>query len=153
MRGGFVLSRAVLPRLTADQVTAIGLIVALATVVMLPGAWKPKQDFAAAAEFILKQRAPGDAVVCSSTTHTGLHTYLGMDCYRVLSIPELNELEKVHSRTWLLYSFPIFLEGKSPDLWMKVQNEYSPVTQIRGTVGGGDIIIMLKVRNNMELEQ
>ena len=153
VRGGFVLSRAVLPALTAQQVTVIGLIVALATIVMLPGAWKPKQDFAAAVRFIDKQRAPGDVVVCSSMTYKGLHTYSGMDCDLVLSVPELNELENTHSRTWLLYSIPIYFQGQFPDLWMKVQNEYSPVTQIKGTVGGGDIIIMLKERNNMELEQ
>jgi hypothetical protein len=35
---------------------------------------------------------------------------------------------------------------------MKVQNEYSRVTQIKGTVGGGDIIIMLKKRKNRESE-
>ena len=153
VRGGFVLSRAVLPMLTARQITVIGLTVALATVVMLPGAWKPKQDFVAAAEYIHKQRAPGDAVVCSSMTHMGLHTYLGMDCDRALSVPELDELETTHSRTWLLYAFPIHFQGQLPDVWMKVQNDYSLVTKIRGTVGGGDIIIMLKERNNRESEQ
>lgn len=153
VRGGFVLSRAVLPMLTVHQVTVIGLIVALATVVMLPGAWRPKQDFAGAAEFIKEQRVPGDAVVCLQTTHMGLHKYLGMNCERALSIAGLNELEKTHSRTWLLYAFPIHFQGESPDLWMKVQNEYSQVTKIRGTVGGGDIIIMLKKVENRESEQ
>ena len=153
VRGGFVLTRAVLPMLTVRQVTVIGLILALATVCMLPGAWKPKQDFAAAAKFINRQRVPGDAVVCSHTSHMGLHQYLGMKCEQALTIAGLNELEKTHARTWLVYAFPIHFQGALPDVWMKVQNEYSPVTKIRGTVGGGDIIIMLKTRAYRELEQ
>jgi len=84
-------------------------------------------------------------------THKGLHTYLGMDCDRVLTVPGLIELEKTHSGIWLLYAFPIYFQGEMPDLWMKVQNEYSRVKQIKGTVGGGDIIIMLKKRKNREL--
>jgi uncharacterized membrane protein len=151
VRGGFVLSRFALPMFTVRQVTIIGLIFALATVVMLPGVWKPKQDFAAAAEFINKQHVPGDAVACFQTTHMGLHRYLGMKCERALSVAGLIELEKTHSRTWLVYAFPIHFQGALPDVWMKVQNDYSLVTKIGGTVGGGDIIIMLKI--NRESEQ
>jgi len=147
VRGGFVLSRAVLPMLNARQVTIIGLAIALATATKVPGAWKPKQDFVAAAEFISANCVPGDAVVCFTQTFTPLHRYLGLDCRRPATMNELNELEKAHSRTWFLYTFPVPFQGSLPDVWDKVQNEYNSVTRFGSTVGGGDIVIMLKSTN------
>jgi len=147
VRGGFVLSRAVLPMLNARQVTIIGLAFALATATKVPSAWKPKQDFVAAAEFISANRVPGDAVVCFTQTFTPLHVYLGLDCRRPVTMNELNELEKAHSRTWFLYTFPVPFQGLLPDVWDKVHNEYNSVIKFGSTVGGGDIIIMLKTTN------
>jgi uncharacterized membrane protein len=143
VRGGYVLCRAVLPILNARQVTIIGLIIALAASTMVPGAWKPKQDFVAAAEFISSHRVPGDAVVCTAATFTPLHDYLGMDCQRVVTSNELDKLEKEHARTWLLYTLPVPFQSGFPDLWSKVQNDYTSITKFRSTVGGGDIVIML----------
>jgi len=143
VRGGFVLSRAVLPMLNARQVTIIGLIIALAAAGKVPSAWRPKQDFTAAAKFINANRVPGDAVVCGPHTFVSLHTYLGMDCQRAVKMSELNELEKAHSRTWFLYTIPIPFQHRSPELWSKVQNDYTLATKFRGTVVGGDIVIML----------
>jgi uncharacterized membrane protein len=147
VRGGFVLSRAVLPMLNARQVTIIGLAIALTTATRVPGAWKPKQDFIAAAEFIRSNRVAGDAVVCFTQTYRPLHTYLGLDCRRPVNMNELNELEKAHSRTWFLYTFPVPFQGRFPDVWDKVQKEYNHVGKFSSTVGGGDIIIMLKSTN------
>jgi len=147
--GGFTLCRLVLPMISTRAVTAIGLIIALATATMVPGAWKPKQDFIAAAEFVNEHRVPGDAVVCPGLTYTPLRVYLGLDCLRVRTETELIELEQTHSRTWFLYTFPIPLRNRMPDVWNKIHNDYHRVTRIKGTVGDGDIVIML---NSLEIE-
>ena len=147
VRGGFVLSRAVLPVLNARQVTIIGLVFALATATRVPGAWNPKQDFVAAAEFIRSNRAEGDAVVCYTQTFRPLRVYMGLDCQRPANLNELIEFEKVHTRTWFLYTFPDLFRGQIPDVWGKVQNDYNPVTKFSSTVSGGDIVIMLKSNN------
>jgi hypothetical protein len=143
VRGGYVLCRTVLPFLNARQVTIIGLIIALAAATMVPGAWKPKQDFVTAAEYISSHRVPGDAVVCAGYTFKPFHDYLGMDCQKAVTSNELDELEKEHERTWLIYTLPVPFQANSPDLWNKVQNDYISITKFRGTVGGGDIVIML----------
>jgi len=143
VQGGYVLARAVLPMISIRQVTVIGLIVALATATMVPGAWKPKQDFAGAMAFVNEHRIADDAVACLGLTYLPLRLYLGMDCFRVKSASELDELEQTHSRTWLLYTLPDLIREKNTDLWSKIQKNYSPVTRFRGTLSGGDITIML----------
>jgi mannosyltransferase len=148
VRGGFVLSRAVLPMLNARQITIIGLAVALATFTRVPAAWKPKQDFIAAAKFINAHREPGDAVVCPTYTFLPLHDYLELDCQRAGTRIELNRVEEGHSRTWFLYTFPVPFQSRYPDVWGKVQKDYTPVTKFRSTVGGGNIVIMLNSRRS-----
>ena len=64
--------------------------------------------------------------------------------------PELNQLEQAHSRTWLLFTLPARLRKYTPDVWSKINQDYSRVTRISGTVSGGDIVIML---NSPELMQ
>lgn len=144
VRGGFVLSRVVLPMLNARQVTIIGLVIALTTATKVPSAWNPKQDFVAAAEFIRSNRVEGDTVVCYTQTFRSLHVYLGLECRRPVNLNELNELEKAHSRTWFLYTFPALFRDRIPGVWDKVHKEYNPVTKFSSTVSGGDIVIMLK---------
>lgn len=148
VRGSFVLSRSIFPMLSTQQVTAIGLIVVLLTATMVPGAWKPKQDFVAAAEFVNRQRLPGDTVVCTGSTYSPLAGYLGMECSNVLTAQDLDELEAAHSRTWLLYSFPNSFQESKPDVWNKVRADYAPVRKFSATVNGGDIVIMMYSRGN-----
>ena len=44
---------------------------------------------------------------------------------------------------WVLYTFPVRLAATYPDLWGKLQAEYRTATVVPGTVGGGDIVIMV----------
>lgn len=143
VRGGFVLSQTVLPMISKRVVLAVGLVVALATSTMAPRAWAPKQDFDTALAFVNKHRLAGDAVVCPDMTYMPLHLNLGMDCIDAHSATELHGLEQAHARTWLLYTFPAHLQRYRPEVWRKIFDEYVLVTRISGTVGGGDIVIML----------
>jgi hypothetical protein len=76
-------------------------------------------------------------------TFKPLHVYLGMDCQKAVTSSELDELEKEHARTWLIYTLPVLFEANSSDLWGKVQNDYTSITKFTSTVGGGDIVIMM----------
>lgn len=143
VRGGFVLSQTVLPMISKPVVLAVGLVVALATSTMVPRAWAPKQDFDTALAFVNKHRLTGDAVVCPGLTYMPLHMYLGMDCIDVRSSTELQAVEQAQARTWLLYTFPAHLQRYRPEVRRKIYDDYFLVTRISGTVGGGDIFIML----------
>jgi hypothetical protein len=143
VRGGFVLAHAVLPALSARQVTAIGLVLAIASATRVPDAWEPKQDYAAAVDFIGAQRTPGDAVACGPYIFLPLNAYLGLDCAAVNTTDDLDALEQAHERIWFLYTFPVLFEHAFPELWLRVKQDYSPVTRLRGSVADGDIVITL----------
>ena len=56
----------------------------------------------------------------------------------------LSDIEATDPRTWVLYTFPVRLSATYLDLWDKLQAEYRTATVVPGTVGGGDIVIMVK---------
>lgn len=148
VRGGFATCRTILPILNDRQVTSIGMLAALGSALMLPKAWQLKQDFNAAAEFINTHREANDAVICGRNVFTPLHRYLGMDC---LTTPEpdlFNRLESEHSRIWFIYTIPDLIVRDSSFVWQKVQNDYTEVERIQGTVAGGDIVILLSPPEN-----
>jgi hypothetical protein len=153
VRGGFVMSRAVIPWLNIRQLTVIGLIIVLASAARVPAAWKPKQDFVAAANFIDTYRTDGDAVICISHAFQPLHDYLGVDCNQIVTLSELHNVEETHARTWMLYTFHDLLSHRKPDIWREIQNDYTPVTKFGSTVGNGNIFILLKLSGDDQSDQ
>jgi hypothetical protein len=153
VRGGFVISRAVIPWLNIRQLMIIGLFVVLASAARVPAAWKPKQDFVAAAKFIDTYRADGDAVMCIYHAFEPLHDYVGLDCNQIDTLSELNSVEETHARIWILYTFPDLLGYREPDIWGKIQSEYTPVTIFGSTVGNGEISILLKLSGGDQSDQ
>ena len=153
VRGGFKLAAFFLPSLSRNKVLAIGALIALASASHVPAAWKPKQDFTAAANFMAEHRRPGDGVACVGNTYFPLAVYLGMECTKVSFLSDLLGVEKQHARTWLIYTLPKTIFFKRPDLWQAIQqriqspSEYQPVRTFNGTLGGGDIVVLLKQQN------
>ena len=43
--------------------------------------------------------------------------------------------------TWLLYTFPVFLESRHPEVWNAVHSEFATVRVFRGTIGDGGIYV------------
>jgi len=143
VRGGFALAGVALPFLKRDHVLGIGLVVALASATAIPAAWQPKQDFTAAAKFIDQHREDSDAFICPDLAHLPMAVYLGEDCVRVASAVELERVETRHRRTWLVYTLPIRFEAKLPELWARVQSDYSEIAVFPGSLGGGDVVVTL----------
>jgi hypothetical protein len=76
-----------------------------------------------------------------------------MDCERVRVPSDLVQLEKRHARTWLIYTLPQFILFLQPDVWKALQKriqpgaEYQLVRKFDGTLGDGDIFVLLRQRN------
>ena len=85
-----------------------------------------------------------DAVISVDLTRYPFREYYDLDWVVVEDPSGLSEVEATHPRTWVLYTFPVRLAATYPDLWNKLQEEYRTATVIPGTVGGGDIVIMVK---------
>jgi uncharacterized membrane protein len=144
VRGGFALAARLLPYLSRRQVYLIGLAVALASAAMVPAAWKPKQDFVAAANFIAQNRKPDDALICVGLSYFPMARYLGVDCAEVRELSDLDRGEQQSERAWLVYTLPDSTSEHRPELWRRILSEYSHVKTFPGTVGKGDVVIMSK---------
>ncbi|MEJ8566447.1 glycosyltransferase family 39 protein [Elongatibacter sediminis] len=144
--GGFALGRIVVPWLGRRSLTALGLAVALATSVMVPGAWQPKQDYEGAAAFVESRWQPGDVVLASNAVAEPMRQYLGLDWSELQSLSQLNDLEHNHRRIWLVYSLPRSWAGDLPGIWTKLCEDYILMHTFRGTVGGGDLVVMLNAK-------
>lgn len=122
---------------------AAGLLVA-ASATTVPTAWNPKQDYDGAHAFVERSRAPGDAVMVTDMTTIPYNEYRITDWKPVKNATELEAIEAVHPRTWMVVSFPPRLASSFPDLWNHVQNTYKQAGRFGGTVGGGAIIVLVR---------
>ena len=143
VRGLFVPARALWPsRGELLATTATGLVV-FASALTVPRAWQPKQDYEGAASFLDRAEVQNDAVVTVDLTEYPYEKYLVRPWRSVDSLQELEEIEQAHSRTWVLYTFPIRLAAVHPDIWARLASRYDTAAVYPGTVGGGAIVIMV----------
>jgi hypothetical protein len=122
-------------------VATTALIAASATTV--PAAWNPKQDYFGAREFAERSSRPGDAIVTVDMTALPIRAYQGPKWFVVTDREQLVRIERAHSRTWVLLTFPLRVASIHPDMWDYIQRHYVKAAEFRGTVAGGEIIIMV----------
>lgn len=145
LRGGFVLVRAVLGARGHAVATGLAAVVAGLSVVILPRAWLPKQQYLAAARFVEEQRQPGDQVVALGLAAAIYRTRgIGSDWRLDPPRDTLLALEHSSRRLWVVYTFAVHLEAVHPDLAERVgQPPYREVRVFPATVGGGELRVLL----------
>lgn len=144
VRGGFAIVHAVLPRKYAVPVAVGGAImVAGLSLVTVPAAWRPKQDYGAAKAFVEANRNPSDAVAATDMTGYVYRRYYRLPWSELQSVGDLTALEAGHPRTWVIVTFPVRLERGEPDLWKRLTGVYRTAARYPGTVGGGDVYVMV----------
>lgn len=141
-RGGFVLAERILPSRLSWVPVAGGVGIAVLSLGTVPRAWQPKQDYAGARDYLRGHAGAGEAVVTVDLTRFPCERYYGCGFLTANSGAELAAIEQAHPATWVLYTFPIRLAAVAPDFWQRLQTGYQQVAIFRGTVGGGDIIVM-----------
>ena len=144
LRGGFVLVRQ-LVRWHPTRVSVAGaLAVALLSLVTVPRAWGPKQQFRAAYDFVERERQPGDEVVALD---------IASEVYRLrgwastwqsaADLTALSEAERTARRTWIVYTLPARLRAVTPELFQHVSApRYQVVRIFPASVGGGEIHVL-----------
>lgn len=143
LRGGFVVAEFLFRARGAVLATGGATLAALAGVLLLPRAWKPKQDYEAAARYVERARSPDDAVVTVDLTVLPLRQWLGRDWPEVSGAEALERIEATHRRTWLLYTFPVRLEVVQPGIWSRLAERYRRAAEFPGTLGGGAVVVMV----------
>lgn len=100
----------------------------------------PKQDFEGAMRYVLAERGAGDAVVSTGLPADPYRMLYGQDWPIVSTLAELDSVRRVSQRTWVLWTFPRYLEREAPGLDRVLSTECRARRAFRGTVGGGDVM-------------
>jgi uncharacterized membrane protein len=120
---------------------AVGAVVLLSALSLVPNYRYPKQDFEGAMRFVLGAKGPSDAVVSSGVPADPYATLWNLPWPNVENARQLAQARDAAPRTWVLYTFPRYLESRSPDIADVIRRECRPARVFRGTVGGGDIVV------------
>ncbi|HEU4564187.1 MAG TPA: hypothetical protein VFS05_06055, partial [Gemmatimonadaceae bacterium] len=144
IRGVFAVAERLAPARAAALATAALLLAVAGSAVTLPRAYRPKQDYVSARDFIERARAAGDAVVTVDLTRFPYERYLATGWLTAASADELEAIERRHGRTWVVYTFPARLSATEPALWSRLQHAYRTAATFPGTVGGGAVIVMVR---------
>lgn len=147
VRGGYALAGLGLGRRAVAVATVVAVAGLVGSALTVPRAWGPKQDFAAAAALVDRERAPGDAVVTVDLTAYPYRAYFGRDWTEVTGLDSLLRVEAGHPRTWLLYTFPIRLAAVQPEIWSRLRTAYDTAGVFPGTVGDGAVVVMVRRSN------
>lgn len=128
-----------------SKAAAVGLaaVAVLGSALTLPRAWGPKQDFEGAASWVSEHAAAGDVIVAVDMCAQP-YEYLGREWPSAMSRVDLERVERVGARTWILYTFPPFLASELPDLWERIDSEYETAGEFYGTLNGGVVIVAVR---------
>ena len=113
---------------------------------LVPRAWVPKQDFEAAAAFLDTVMQPGDSFAAIDLAEVGFFQYLERDGRIVRTREQLIAAEREARALWIAYTLPARSRANEPDLWRRLDSEYRERAVFRGTVAGGDIVILESAR-------
>ncbi len=144
VRGGFALLQR-LVHARAELAGTVGAVaVAVLSLVTVPRAWRPKQDYQGARAFVLASANPGDAIVTVDMTRFPYQRWLRTNWPAAESDSALASIEAAHVRTWVLVTFPARLAAVDSALWARLEHDYTEAARFPGTVGGGAVIVKVR---------
>jgi hypothetical protein len=110
----------------------------------------PKQNFRGAIQYVEERRAAGEIVLSLYLADSGYRFYgprYGLvenkDFFPVRSLQALETMLHDHpdGRTWVVMTFPRILRLAQPDLYMRIQREWSRQQTFPGSIGDGDVSV------------
>jgi len=106
----------------------------------------PKQDFEGAMRFVLSEQRAGDAVVSTGLPADPYRMLYGQAWPNLSTRAELDSVRRGHDRTWVLWTFPRYLERHAPEIDRLLHRDCRAPRVFRGTVGGGDVMVCVLPR-------
>ncbi len=123
--------------------TAFMLPVILASAIGLQYNYRfPKQDFQGAVSYIAMNQAAAAKPAVVGTARNVYNDYMGLH-WPVLNSEE--DLENLRRRgpVWLVYTFPRYVASSFPGVWRTAEEHCALSSRLRGTVGDGDVYVLL----------
>jgi hypothetical protein len=147
VRGAVVAGRPVsrLLRLPRWQTSPFGLAICAGLVAMttatVPLAYRPKQDYQAALDFIVMNEEPGDMVLTAGAAAFPYSTLYKTSWEKVESAAQLRTVRATAHRTWVVYTLPDHMQAVYPELLSMIQSDFVPVRRFSGSLSGGEIYV------------
>ncbi len=101
----------------------------------------PKQDYESAIAFVESQATGTDIIVTTGDGAEHLVGFYGRDYPLIATAEELARLRSPDGRTWLVFTFPLYIEAAAPDVMTAIDEGCLDRTVFPGTIGGGDLIV------------
>ncbi|HTF86819.1 MAG TPA: glycosyltransferase family 39 protein [Planctomycetota bacterium] len=128
-------------RMTLSKAAAT--LLCLASAATLPRAFGPKQDFAAAAEYV-GAHVPPQSVATLEMGSLPFRDYLGLYWTQIDDLQGLMDFERQHPETWVVLTMPMHLAATQPETWARLESEYREEKVFLGTVHGGEIVVKVR---------
>jgi 4-amino-4-deoxy-L-arabinose transferase-like glycosyltransferase len=132
--------------------TAVVAVLLLGSCVQLRAAYLyPKQDYLGAMHYVDAEQKPSDTVALVGLTTIPYQNYYGRNWPGVETPAQLEALRRPGQTTWVLYTIPIYVASRYPELWNTLQSECEQPKVFRGTMGGGEVYVCrVETRGNRD---
>jgi uncharacterized membrane protein len=131
-----------LSRMRAVQAaTAATVLLVVAAAVALPRVYAPKQDFEGALRFVEANRGSGDSVVTVGLATLPYQRFYKMNWESIDGVEPLEAVRARASRTWIVYTLPMYLDAVYPDVMERIRKEFEVVRVFPGTLSGGEVVV------------
>lgn len=124
--------------------TVVCSVIIILSAVSVPAAYAPKQDYAGALAYIEERAAPGDSVVTVGITSTVPYRRLyGKDWPEVESPEGLAEARSAGTRTWVVFTTPMYLKSAYPELMEIIERDFAVQRGFGGTLNDGTVYVAM----------
>jgi uncharacterized membrane protein len=135
--------------LRGDSARAMRYGTGLTVLILLASCWQlraaylyPKQDYAGAMAFVEANRRSTDAIRLAGLTTMPYQQYYKRDWPAVETPGQLEDAQRAAGgRVWVLYTLPIYIESRYPELWNTLRSQCTTQKIFRGTMGGGEVYV------------
>jgi hypothetical protein len=139
IRGAIVLAKPMAKSSMPGIVLCVAII--LVSALAIPSAYRPKQDFLGAQDFVQTNRESDDSVVTIGRATLPYQGFYNANWSTAESLDELEEIRAKSERTWVVYMLPEDLENTHPDLMLRLHSDFKTVRQFEGSLAGGTIYV------------
>jgi uncharacterized membrane protein len=121
--------------------TILFALIILAFAVSGRKAYGPKQDYLGALRFVESNKQLNDIVLTIGSTAFVYERYYGLDWTEIGDLESFNSIRANRNATWIVYTFPAYLEAEYPKIMDIVRDDFKVVKQYYGTLNGGAIFV------------
>lgn len=121
--------------------TIVFALIILAFAISARKAYGPKQDYLSALRFVESNKKLDDIVLTIGSTAFVYERYYGLDWIEVGDLENFNSIRANRNATWIVYTFPVYLEAEYPNIMDIVRDDFKVVKQFYGTLNGGAIFV------------